>query len=216
MTRYLTAMAALLLPCTLCAEVRNKTDTFERSEVCESYIELLEGVTPRTDDSCHLVANYLIEAKDYGATKFFRDFEKRTPNENGLLFMMRAQSAIVFGDAARAYFWADIADRQVFSDMLSAADEERASLYSSLLSGVKVQALKSVCTKDDCSVLDRYIEPSEVLGNGFVYLDDIRNDFVLYCLLRTDGYLLPIRDVLLSPAFSSCLKTGDGNTSRLK
>lgn len=197
---------ALFVPQYLLGDVRNPPDLFGRSVVCNGYLEFLDGAEQISGESCHKIATYLIESREYGPTRFLSEFHTRTGPNSPYMSLMQAQLATVLGDPISAYTWADIADRDMYSQLIKSGDEERASLYSTLLSGIKIQAIHSLCEREGiCEDVVQYLKPSYVLGSGFEHLDKVRSDVVLYCLLRTDGYQIPVREVLTSRAFKDCI-----------
>jgi hypothetical protein len=63
-----------------------------------------------------------------------------------------------------------------------------------------------MCRKDaECDTLPALTSIYDIVGIDFVGLNSARPRTMLYCLLKTDGFLLPVRDVLASSLFNECL-----------
>ena len=194
------------VPSVLLAEVNNTPGRFDEITPCPAYFDFLDGGDPDKIDGCHSIAKFIIQAKDLSPTEFMKEYQNNTKNNTALRYLVNTQQAVIYGYAQRAYLLADLADRQIFYDLTRAHDDERAALYSSLLSGVKAQAIRTVCPVEaECSEMTRFLEPSKIVGSAFSHLDDFQSHWIIYCLLRTDGYEVPIREVLSSQAFPECL-----------
>jgi hypothetical protein len=106
----------------------------------------------------------------------------------------------------------DVADREMYSDFILSGDQVRASFYSSILSDLKSQFVKEVCpsNKFDCQLIDRFFELDEIIGDIGKDVLEERSDIVLLCLLRTDAFSMPLRELIVTPAFKNCIQLNGG------
>ena len=120
----------------------------------------------------------------------------------------------MFVDALRSYLWSEVAVRRVSIKMASSGDLERAAFYSFLLSEIQRMAVRAMCSDDfDCDQFDETsMSVSEFVGDEFRSLEQSRADLLLLCLLKTDAYQTPIRNVLRSPRYMSCIAHLDGKS----
>lgn len=171
---------------------------------------LLSGDDASPNKGCSENVNFLIESANLNVVDFIEAYIERTSATTGLNYLLTGQKAVVFGKADLAFAWLDFADRQVFRDFFQSGDLERAVFYAISISSVKVMSVQELCDTERYSCDE--IKPFQLFGNAmgsqFSYLDDIRTDYVLYCALRYDSLEVPIREVLRSTTFNTCVLEG--------
>lgn len=189
------------------AEVRNDSRTFNQRETCGEYYLYLRDEDLEASDNCKSTTNFLIDSADLEFLDFIETYLKFDGLSNSLKFLLNGQKAAILADPMAAYAWMDVADRQLYKELYQAGDAERANLYAVLVSEVKLSAFQLVCEKADtrCAEIRKYQEIRNIVGSEYSYLDDVRADFVNYCLLKSDNFSIPIRQVLSSTKFILCV-----------
>ncbi|MDO6478503.1 hypothetical protein [Shimia thalassica] len=191
----------------IAAEVFNRDGVFNDVEVCSGYITFLEGNGSVDGNECHRLAAFLIENQHLELTDFLTEIANLAGTETTLGALARTLLATVSKDAELAYTWSELAGRRVAIKMAQSADTERAAFYAHLLSEVQRRSVVAMCKPEaNCESLEPLTSVKELVGDRFGNLDDLRADFVLLCLLRTDAYLIPLRGVLESRALRQCIQ----------
>lgn len=193
-------------------EVWNEDGVFAQVEVCSAYEDFLQGRETEAGDACHPIAEFLIENQSLGYLEFLEKISAGLGSENFLEMLASGLREVMFSNALLTFLWLDRADRWVFYTMKGTSrDEERAWLYSLLISDLKYRAIQSLCNPNaDCNTLELFSSTKELLGSRYSWVDEARPDHILMCLIRTDAFLMPVRMVLDSPRFSTCISTLKG------
>jgi len=196
-----------LTPLASMAEVRNSQDFFKDRYSCQDYDNFLAGEEPVNPSHCHLISNFIMKNYSMGLYEFLQKFESTVNRNSGLNYLINGQIGVIRSNASRSYMWLDVADRQLFSDMMQSGDKERAVFYSGLMSAVKADAIKSFCDGEnpDCENISGNLSIEEIVSELPSDVVEARPDVVLMCLLRTDAYITPLRSVLFSKRFQSCI-----------
>ncbi|WP_227268742.1 hypothetical protein [Roseobacter weihaiensis] len=205
---WILSLLSLLSPSNLAAEINNSRDIFQNSNVCSSYRSFLAKEDHDDSVICDAFTELLLSNSELGVSQFLRAVISDFEPTSAISFLAKGQLALVRGLPAEAFIWWDIADRELFHDLASSHDFERAITYSALLSGLKVSIIKSWCAAETaaCSELRPYTSLIETLGPVAEGLDNYRSDFLLLCLIKTDSYRIPIREVLSSEAYLACVE----------
>ncbi|WP_170566043.1 hypothetical protein [Ruegeria atlantica] len=189
------------------ADVVNERNLFSEKSPCRAYSEFLEGNPSEEENGCHPISNFLISEANSSHLEFLQKYDEALADDTGLDFLVQAQTFIIRNEPVSAYFWLDISDRQHFSDMIVAGDVERAVFYAALISKAKADAVKSLCNANymECERLAGYIEVDEVFSDLSPQHYSTKSDILLLCLLRSDAYVLPLKEVLKSARFNQCI-----------
>lgn len=191
----------------LSAEVNNRTNIFESVDVCESYSNFLEMAAFDDTSNCHTIAKYLLANSDLGNQAFLRKLYDTTGENSSLGAIAQTMFATMRQDVLLAVSTSEMANRRILVSLTSSGDVERAVVYSHLLSEIQKSAIQNLCgSKDECDEIASVGSLESILGPQFSELDAKRADIVLMCLLRTDAYLTPIRFLLSSERFDTCLQ----------
>ncbi|MEM9360327.1 MAG: hypothetical protein AAGB04_29455 [Pseudomonadota bacterium] len=193
-------------------DVTNESDVFEGRPICAEYQNYLGLEGGSQDTECSELEIFVSNSGNSGILEFLNAYIDNANKNSSLFLLANAQKSIVWGDYPAAFVWMDVADRQVYSDLILSGDQVRASFYSSLLSDLKSQFVKEVCSGDqiDCQLIDRYFELDEIIGDIGKDVLEKRSDIVLLCLLRTDAFSIPLRELILTPTFKNCIQFGGG------
>jgi hypothetical protein len=190
--------------------VRNAESPYRNIEPCDAYSDFLRSENAvATEERCHPIANFLVGFgdKEWATTRFLREYSEFARGNSALSFMIRAQRELMYRNPREVYFFADLADREIFFRMSAAGDTERAVLYSSLLSRLKLDSVKSICGEAvECDLPGEELRFDDLFGNGFEFMNRLRADMVLGCLLKTDAFLVDIRKLLRSRRFEICVR----------
>lgn len=199
------------------AEIVNDNDVYSGFEVCDAYLDFLssDGDFPKQNlGDCHRLAAFLLEHHTPHVVDFIEELGEFSGEDSSLGAMARTFWSVMFVDALRSYLWSEVAVRRVSIKMASSGDLERAAFYSFLLSEIQRMAVQAMCSDDfDCDQFDEIsMSVSEFVGDEFRSLEQSRADLLLLCLLKTDAYQTPIRNVLRSPRYMSCIAHLDGKS----
>lgn len=190
------------------SQVQNSRDPFSSVISCRDYQLLLKGEQQGDGvaGSCHPLEAFVVLQRDADFRSYLRAILSRASSDSTLHSIARTVERVMLGDEVGAYRAAEIAGMRVSVRLSQSFDEERAVLYSSLLSGVQSLAAEAMCSDSyDCNNLTVARKTSEILGPEFSGLDSLRPDQIIVCLLRSDAYTLPIRDVASSKFFNNCI-----------
>lgn len=201
---------ASILAFTPCVAQSEETDIsiFEEIPRCEAYISFLNGedVTPTPD--CYSISSFLILNSDLDDNEFTKEALKQYSQSSGISFLNHYLDRVRARDYLHAYFWADQADRQVYASLSLSGDHSRARYYASALQRAKYDLIEVFCQNTlQCPDLSR-IDFS--VNNPFEsqeIFDGYSSRRLLTCLARTDGFTVPIEDVVLSKRYLDCLKS---------
>lgn len=204
--RLLAALCFALTTTFAFAEVTNPPDREKHFQPCPAYLAFLQEKPLGDSAACHKLEIFLLEHDELSPLKFLNRTIELANEKTTLGATARAQKATVWGDARAAYTWSEAAARNAAITLGRNGDVERAAFYSHLLSEIQRQAVQALCApQSGCDELEQLVTSSELLGSNFAAWDDYRADFLLLCLLKTDAHQVPIRDLLLSPKFQTCL-----------
>lgn len=208
-----TIVAIVLLawygPAPAAADVRNETGRFDTIVPCEAYLAFL-----RFDEStgfatnCHRHESFIItEGETKSAAQFLERLKAEYGADSYMGKMADVHLAMLYGDPKKTYELAASASLLMVYSMTRAADAERAFYYGRLLQGIQRLSLKEICVVgDSCQGFPEELLISDVLGPQFQEFDGIRKDIALYCSLRSDAFVVPIREVVGSAAFGGCVE----------
>ncbi|PLS21821.1 hypothetical protein [Neptunicoccus cionae] len=188
--------------------VKNKREIFENIEACEGYKLFLElkPVWRLNITECHPVAQLIIKNGNKPNLVFVDALIEKTPPASLLGAMVLTLDAVRHGDVITSFLNSEIAGRRMAMGMGQSADIERATLYSHLLYGIQLFAAQAACEERfNCGELQNFARITEMFGSEFEFLDPVAPQFALLCLLKTDGYVVPLRTVLASPRFRDCI-----------
>lgn len=190
-------------------QIFNRQNIFKQMEECDAHTEFLRGQNAATPESCHLIATFQIENQHLNDTIFLLKFYKAAGQGSALgALALATQAAVSKVEPIYIYSYADLADQRISISLAESFDIERAALYTLLLSDVKRIALLSLCDKTaKCNRLRAHLPIGENFGDKFSFIEEVDPSFTLNCLLRSDSFLIPVRDVLSSFKFKECLTT---------
>ena len=187
------------------AEIRNEAQIHDASEICQEYLDYLAGGLPEASDACSPIERLLIDGADLEFRQFLEHFESEANPNSALSYMLQGLSAYLIGAGVEAFYFLDEADRAIFSGFQSIGDVERATLYSSLMSEIKLEIVSRNCGSGyQCHLGFESISSSDNFGEQVSGLDEVLPYTMLYCLVRYDAYSIPVRQVLTSSAFTEC------------
>lgn len=190
------------------ADVFNKIELFGKFEACEGYHDFLQGDINASKEGCHKLAAFLIEANQLELLEFLSEAANLSGPNSSFGALARTLEFVVWGNEIKTYTWSEVAGIRFSNKMSEASDTERAVLYSYLLSEIRRYAVVSMCKREAaCEDLEPLNSINEIIGSGFSQLDKVRADYVLLCLLRADGFQVPVRKVLDSRVFDECIQT---------
>jgi len=217
--------------CTLClslfatpaaAETRNPQNIFASVKPCSAYQQFLEGVDPseKSTQNCAELEKFVISLPELGnvggvAEAYLETFMGHKEfGESPLAGLAMVLEALVL-DEPRDVF--QLAGQISFNTSYAfgrANALERAHLYSTILIELqRLSVLALVQGSGQFAGFEKGLSIADVLGERFSHLDEVRIDFVYLCLLRTDAINLPIRQVVSSPRFQSCISFYDERNS---
>jgi hypothetical protein len=199
-------------PWTVRAEATyNKAGLFDSITVCPAYKKFLEGKPVSEVGSCKQLTALLIKSQHLDPMDSFNKYQEKLRQTSGIGLLMGVVKSAIIGDAETTFYRANWADRQVFSSMSQSQDFERAGVYSGLVSRIRTLAVRSLCgAANRCKALAFTSGVGDVLGSAFFWLDKKKPKTVLLCLLDSDGFVVPVRSVLISAHFRGCLEKMSG------
>lgn len=184
----------------------SETGIFAEIRPCDSYIKFLDMKATTVSEDCHQLIGFLLRNEQVGVTEFLRNVKTEFSETSGLRYIANMQEAIVWGDVPMSYYWADYADRHIYFGLMRSGDSDRALFYVRLLAKIKYLAIQSVCFGEgDCENLASNPVISDILELDNDHLKGKRPDLITLCLLRSDGFVVPIEQVLDSARFKACL-----------
>lgn len=190
------------------AEVTNERNAFEFVTNCQAYQDFLaeKQITNRSD--CNDWVLFLFDEKESKSHVFLRNVTEAVDPQSTYRFIAEVVAASQLGREQRTFLWAELASLNTAVAFSASVDQERIATYGTIFSELKLRAVRDICFgKSNCDEIEIDRSFEEILGRGFSNLDDTKPDVLLFCLLKTDGYLVPIRQVLGSAAFRSCIST---------
>lgn len=191
-------------------EVTNESDIFKDRPICAEY-QIFLGLEGNSHDSvCSDTQAFIVSTENLNILELLAAYSETANKGSSLFLLANALEAIVRRNYSAAFMLLDVVDRGVYSDLILSGDRVRAAFYSSLLSDLKAQFVKEVCqeNKFDCQLIDRHFELDEIIGDIDQSILEKRSDIVLLCLLRTDAYSIPLRELIATPKFKNCIKFG--------
>ena len=207
-TGILTVFTSVFVPSAVMSEVFNPAGTFGDRSVCSAYIEYLNRAEIGDFETCDGLARYLVGNRDAELMPFLLGLTE-LPDASavvGPLAFTLIQT--VYSDPIGAFTWSELAGRQAGFSFSRKGDFERAAVYAHLVGEIQRDAVVSVCASDaGCDEMVQIASVQELLGDEFSGLDTLRSDWTLHCLLLTDAFVIPLREVLASPAFGACIET---------
>ncbi len=203
----LTMMATIAI-----GEVTNESDIFEGRPICAEYQSYLGLEEISQDTECTETQVFVSNSGNLGILDFLDAYVEKANKNSSLFLLANAQRLIVRGNYSAAFVWMGVADRHVYSDLILSGDQVRASFYSSILSDLKSQFVKEVCSGNqiDCELIDRYFDLDEIIVDIEEDVLEERSDIVLLCLLRTDAFSIPLRELIATPKFKNCIQFNGG------
>lgn len=189
------------------AEVRNEADVFVRQRSCGAYENFLNGKPTGSVEECHELERFIIEHDGPEITSYLRKLSSAAGAETSLGAAASALFATVYGEKLQAFNFSESAKRRMTIMLTTSGDVERATVYSHFFYDLQVQFLRDLCSGDrPCEIENSLSKIQDLLGADFEFLSHHRADRVLICLLKTDAFTVPIRDVLNSTKYLQCLK----------
>lgn len=206
--KFLLQLTLTIMATIAAGDVTNESDVFESRPICAEYQIFLGLKGNPQDTECNDTQIFISSSRNLDILEFPRAYSEAANKGSTLFLLANAQEAIVRGDYSTAFVLMDAADRVVYSDLVLSGDQVRASFYSSVLSDLKSQFVKEVCpgNKFDCQLIDRYFELDEIIGDIGKDVLEQRSDIVLLCLLRTDAFSIPLRELIVTPTFKNCIQ----------
>ncbi len=189
-------------------DVKNDSNVFEDRPICADYQNFLGLEVNPEDTECTETQVFIASTGNLGVLEFLEAYSEAANKGSTLFLLAKAQGAIIRRDYSAAFVLMDVADREVYADLVLSGDQVRASFYSSVLSHLKALFVKEICqeTHFDCERIDRYFELDEIIGNIGKDVLEERSDIVLLCLLRTDAFSIPLRELIVTPKFKNCIQ----------
>ncbi|EEE38261.1 hypothetical protein RKLH11_2103 [Rhodobacteraceae bacterium KLH11] len=207
-SKFLLGLTLSIIATTALGDVINEGDVFAGRPICAEYQDFLGLEGNPQDSECTETQEFISNSANLEILDFLSEYLEKANEKSSLFLLANAQRAIVRGDYSAAFMWMDVADRQVYSDLILSGDQVRASFYSSVLSDLKSLFIKEVCqnNKFNCQLIDRYFELDEIIGDIKKNVLEERSDIVLLCLLRTDAFSMPLRQLIVTPKFENCIQ----------
>lgn len=199
-------LATQIMPQPSEAQVVNDGKIFPREQLCAGYLEFLSNEEIKDFGDCRQPARFVIGSSEMPIDEFLESLSELAGERSNLGLMAKAlmeghgtQPQDVFRQAAAASQAAAIS-------MGAAHDFERATLYAYLFQYLQSSVAMQLCRPDlSCGGLRPQTNIGGLMGYFFIELDQKPVKRVAQCLLRTDGYLVPIREVLDSDRFRECV-----------
>jgi len=211
-SKLLLQLALTIIATTALSDVTNEGSIFEGRPICAKYQDFLGLEGDSQDTECTEVQVFVSNSGNMEILEFLNAYLEKANNKSSLFLLANSLKSIVWRDFSTAFVWMDVADRHVYSDFISSGDQVRASFYSSLLSDLKAQFVREICQDNqfNCQYIDRYFELDEIIGNIEKNTLAKRSDIVLLCLLRTDAFSIPLRELIVTPKFKKCIQLDGG------
>ncbi len=188
-------------------EIINEYKVFDPALECSAHTDFLKGKDVTTPNNCHGIATYQIENRQLTDIQFLKKMSLLADDGTSLGALIKAMQSSIFGDPTTIYSATELASRRVMISLGQSGDVERAVFYGQLLSDIKHKSLSYFCRKNtDCVNMGISLKTGKAFGASLSYIDDFPPQATLMCLLRVDSYLSPLRTILHSHKFSSCLK----------
>lgn len=187
--------------------VENPQDIFSKIETCQGYLSYIAEEPVIEYDDCHPISRFLIESAELDRKAFLTSIQSLASPKTTLGSFAELLHLVVNGDIAGTYNVAGVSGGRAAIKLASSLDVQRAALYSHLTYEIQLRALVALCGLERCQGLRHLSTIDEKFGESFGYLDELSPDIVLFCLLRTEGYTVPLPKVLSSARFDSCLNT---------
>lgn len=187
------------------ADQDTNPSVFERYGACLEYHRFLSGHGDYSTDACHPLPEFLMAHADLSHQDFIVAAGRNYSNVSGLSLVINTLYSFQNSDNAATFYWGDQADRTLFARMHVAQDYSRAYLYSLLISGIKYEVLDIICESSECNEGTIEVSATDELGDDYSIFDQVSSDMGLLCLLRTDGFVTPIANVVSSQRFQACM-----------
>ena len=202
------AFLTTLLAAPASAQTGTDPSVFATIQPCAAYTRFLEGEPAGDTAQCHPLTQALLGASDKGLMQFLRTYSNALPQNAVIRLLVQAEGEMVLGNAARSYMALDFADRALFSALEQSGDLDRARFYASVISNLKADALRGLCADqgESCPDLRGFIPPQDALAGFPAEFADTWPGTLLLCLLRGDNYQVPIREVVQSMRFATCIQ----------
>lgn len=173
---------------------------------CEEYYRYIDGEIASPSSECGRAENFLIENSELNVTRFMESYLEESGPNSALAYLIQGWQSFVFGQPLMAYHFLDEADRSIFSGFNSNGDSGRAAFYATVLSDLKYGIVFDICEDHGrCAIEIQNTGVGDIFGSEFSFVDAVRADTLLYCILRSDGFGAPIQEVLLSQYFRICV-----------
>ncbi|PLS21822.1 hypothetical protein [Neptunicoccus cionae] len=188
--------------------VQNDRDISEYIEACDSYKLFLElkPVDEANIETCHPFNQAIIELGELPTSEFLNILKENIDPVTSFGATVLTLDVVSRGNAVSVFAQSEIAGRKEAMRMGGSGDIERATLYSHLLFGIQLQSFQQLCEERfNCGELQNFARISEMFGSEFGFLDPVAPQSALLCLVKTDGYVVPLRTVLASPRFRDCI-----------
>jgi len=187
--------------------VRNVESVFQRISPCSEYESLLNGEASAPSPDCHAIENFIISGSELNVRHLLERMEGQVSPDSSLGSLVGLLLATLSRDPVAIYNSANLASGRMALQLAASGDLERAAVYSNLSEDIRLQSVVKLCRGNTlCDDLMGISSMSRTLGEEFAYLDGISPDGTSYCLLRSDGYTVPIRNVIQSKYFNKCIE----------
>jgi len=180
--------------------------------VCSAYTEFLKGGQPEDISKCSELGRFLMRSADLYPLRFLMEYQKVFSTYSAYDVLIRGLIITMEGDAKKAFFILDVANTTTVAAYTKAGDDDRAIVYGALILRLKLLALRAALG-DHASFLDTFpgVDFTALIGPQYAVFDQKpgRPDIDLICLLRTDNIRVPLRQVISSKRFLSCVSTSE-------
>jgi hypothetical protein len=217
---------AILLPTLATAEIKNDPRLFATVRACGPYLWFLRSrydselanrsdslnsspVSDLTDQpeihDCHDIERFLLRNSHETDEVFLYRLERNSGRNSALRALVEMNIAVREGDP-RAILASALDAGVVTSIKLAMSqDEERAAVYGRTAQQLQSKAMDQICGSGElCHRLPEISGLTPILGSDFADLDSLPTERVAICMIRVDGFTVPIRDLLRSRAFRTC------------
>ncbi|MEL6641400.1 MAG: hypothetical protein AAFN63_18345 [Pseudomonadota bacterium] len=185
------------------SELADRSESFSSSRISD--------LTDRPElQDCHAIENFLLRNSHETDDVFLFRLERNSGRDSALSALVNMNIAVRKGDPWEVLASAlDVA--MVASIKLAMSqDEERAAVYGRIAQQLQLKAMDQICGLGEmCHRLPEVSGLMLILGDDFADLDTLPSERTAMCLIRVDGFTVPIRDVVKSRAFETCVENAN-------
>ncbi len=200
------------------ASAQDTTGEGAGAHACWDYAAFLNIEAATSIEECSELETYILESDGLSDEQFLINLTVRYSERSAIHQLSSAVLSARFGELADAALHLDIGGRIYYAAMLDRGDLNRAIVSNVFLGSALSDTIERLCLPEEnrgvCASDFRTLAASEMIGEGYGYLDTVDPWVVLLCQLRTDALTAHVLEVLLSRVFNQCLLTRDPTYSQ--